>query len=631
MKSENSNKSRLDAVLEAVDAAIVTIDQNGIIVDFNDATSRLFGYSRNEMLDSNVKMLMPEPYQREHDDYLKNHLSTGVNRIIGSGRKVSGKHKSGDVFPVHLSVAKYDDDGLTFFTGILHDLTELDEAHSVSSRLGLIVEESVNEVYTFESESLRFTSANRAAYKNLGYSKRELNKMTPVDIVCDLKADQLQSTLAPLLSGEKERVSLSTKIERSDESIYEAEVTLHLTRAFETPEMVAIVQDVTEKNRLMESMRRNQRMESIGNLTGGIAHDFNNILTVISGNLELLRDEIDQSDSRQLLDDARDSAEMGSRLTKRLLTFASRSPLSPNKINVNILINDLSEMLRRTIGSSISLEHQLADDLWESKVDISELENALVNLAINARDAMPDGGRLLVETQNCELDEQHIPGREVLRGDYVKISVTDTGHGIPDEILEVIFEPFTTTKKGGKGTGLGLSMVYGFVRQSGGSVTVYSEKNLGTTFTLYLPRSSESVVEQHQTKNVRQTAESECKTILVAEDDDKVRRLTLLRLKELGHTVYEAIDGHEALTLFQQKKNIDLVFSDVVMTEGMTGYDLALAVRDIDPEIPVLLTSGYAEDIINSEKLEESGLPLLRKPYHQSELKAELAKLFPPR
>ncbi len=627
MKTVSPNTSRLDAVLEAVDAAIITINQQGIIVDSNDATSRLFGYSRNQLINNNVKMLMPEPYQREHDGYLHNHVSTGVNKIIGAGRKVSGKHQSGSVFPVHLSVAKYTENDSTFYTGILHDLTELDEANTATNRLGLIVEESSNEIYTFDSQSLKFISANRAAYENLGYTEKQLCAMTPVDVVQNITEEQLRVTLAPLISTEKERVSLNAAIARSDGSEYSAEVTLHLTQAFDKPEMVAIVQDVTEKNRMLESIRRTQRMESIGNLTGGIAHDFNNLLTVISGNLELLSDEPIPDESIGLLNEAREAANMGSRLTKRLLTFARRSPLSPNKININSLITDLSEMISRTIGSTILLQNYLADDLWDCNIDISEFENALINLAINARDAMPKGGKLAIETQNSRIDEDSVLGLELTTGDYIKISIADNGHGIPKEISDSLFEPFSTTKKGGKGSGLGLSMVYGFVKQSGGAVTVYSEQELGTTFTLYLPRSA-SDAQNVSTGKSQPFKGMNSKTILVAEDEDNVRRLTVLRLKKLGHKVFEATDGHAALALFEQMEGIDLVFTDVVMTEGMTGYDLAMAVKKVSPETPVLLTSGYADDIINPEKLAESGLSLLRKPYDQAELAHMLSKAF---
>jgi len=626
--SQTPNQSRLEAILEAVDAAIITINSGGIIVDCNSATSRMFGYPANELMGSNVKILMPEPYKAEHDGYIKSHIDTGVKRIIGSGRKVSGRHRNGRVFPVHLSVAKYSQDDQTYFAGILHDLTELDEAYSVGNRLATIVEESVSEIYTFNPDNLEFTSANRAATQNLGYTEAEIAEMTPVSIVKDLTDTALLNTLSTLKSGESERVALSTKIVRKDGTEYDAEVSLHLTQAADPPEVAVILQDVTEKNKLMNIMHRNQKMDSIGNLTGGIAHDFNNILTVMMGNLELLEDELTDENSISLLKDATESGEMGARLTQRLLAFARRSPLSPNTINVNSLISDLSEMLRRTIGTSITLEEKLSPELWECNIDISSLENALVNLAINARDAMPDGGRLLIETDNCELDEVSVPGKELEPGYYVRISVTDTGKGVPIDIRENIFEPFITSKKGGKGSGLGLSMVYGFVKQSGGSVTLYSELDKGTTFTLYLPSSEQSVRKERSQpeKNSKPTIAG--KVILIAEDDDKVRALTVTRLTKLGHQVIEAEDGHKALALFKSSKGIDLVFTDVVMTEGMTGYDLAMAIRKIDSDMPVLLTSGYAEDVINAEKLAATGLSLLRKPFKLADLDDALNKLL---
>lgn len=616
--------------MEAVDAAIITIDTQGCVIECNDATCRLFGHERIELIGNNIKMLMPEPYRAEHDQYIHNHQTTGINRIIGSGRKVSGLHRSGKIVPLHLSVAKFTDENTTCFTGILHDLSELDAAQSASQRLGQIVEESVNEVYTFDAKTLKFTSANRAALDNLRYTIEELKQLTPINVLSNLKASELQETLKPLLENTRKRVSLNTRLQRKDETLYDAEVTLHFSTAINPPELVAIAEDVTEKNRLFNSLRRNQRMESIGNLTGGIAHDFNNILTVIMGNLDLLRDEISEPSNVELLDDAREASEMGARLTKRLLTFARRSPLTPNRTNINRLISDLTEMLTRTLGSSVNLENALGDDLWDTNIDVSELENALVNLAINARDAMPNGGQLLIETANTRLDDLNILGNDVEAGDYVKISVTDTGTGIPDDIRESIFEPFVTSKKGGKGSGLGLSMVYGFVSQSGGCISVYSEVGQGTMFSLYLPRSTTSaesdavVLPDEAQQLVAQ------KVILVAEDDDRVRNLTIKRIKRLGHRVIEASDGYKALDLYKENPHVDLVFSDVIMTEGLTGYDLAVAIRAINPDTPILLTSGYAEDIINAEKLEASGLTLLRKPYHQSELEETLNRIFAP-
>ena len=287
-------------------------------------------------------------------------------------------------------------------------------------------------------------------------------------------------------------------------------------------------------------------------------------------------------------------------------------------------------MLKRTLGSNIQLESILNDELWDAIIDVSELENALVNLAINARDAMPEGGRLIIETANTSLDDENILGRDLEPGDYVRISVTDTGTGIPDDIKDSIFEPFVTSKKGGKGSGLGLSMVYGFVTQSGGCISVYSEVGQGTVFSLYLPRSQTAAADEEIALLADEPQATAQKTILVAEDDDRVRSLTVKRLTKLGHNVLEAANGYLALDLYRENPDVDLVFSDVVMTHGMTGYDLAVAIREINENTPILLTSGYAEDIVNVEKLEAAGLSLLRKPYHQSELEETLNQIFTP-
>ncbi|OED39981.1 hypothetical protein AB833_13090 [Chromatiales bacterium (ex Bugula neritina AB1)] len=623
-----SSENRLNSILEAVDAAILTIDTSGIIVECNHATSRMFGYEKQFIVGKNVKILMPDPDRKQHDSYIRNHLSTGRNKIIGVGRRVSGLHKTGRLFPVHLSVARCIEKEKIYFTGILHDLTELDLAQSISNRLGQIIEESANEVYTFDASTLLFTSANRSALENLGYSHEEIQRCSPLDIFTGLSEAALNSMVQQLVSGKKRRISLQTQFKRRDNSLYDVQAALHHSRAFDPPELAVIVQDTTEKNRLFESLHQNQRFESIGNLTGGIAHDFNNILTVVMGNLELLSSEVRNPDNLELLEEAREAAEMGARLTRRLLAFACRSPLSPHTINVNRLIIDLSDFLTRTLGSDIKLKNNLSDSLWDTDVDVSELENALVNLVINARDAMPRGGRLLIETSNYTHDSRYVPAIELEPGDYIRISVEDTGTGIPDDIIGSIFEPFVTSKKGGKGSGLGLSMVYGFVRQSGGCVSVCSELGSGTTFSVYLPRTSQAVNVDDTSADNSPASASGKKVILVVEDDDRVRKLTLKRIRGLGHTVIEANDGFAALEVFKRNSRIDLIFTDVVMTEGMTGYDLAVAVRALNPDIPVVLTSGYAEDIIDADKLLESGLQILRKPYHLRELKEILLDNF---
>jgi len=622
------DNQRLSSLLEAVDAAVITINDQGKMLEFNSATSKLFGYSAENLLNQNVKKLMPSPYHQEHDGYLENYKKTGVNHIIGIGRRVEGRHASGKVFPIHLSVASFKESGNTYYTGIIHDLTELALAEAASLKLERIIDECINEVFTFHRNSMRLTGANQAACRNLGYSLDELKNLTPQDIVFSLSTDALRKSMDRLRNGDEHFLAYNETFKRKDGSAYEAEVQLYYLDELNPPEFATIAMDVTSKNRMMESLRQSQKMESIGNLTGGIAHDFNNILTVVLGNAELLQLQTRNKSDNDLLKEISEAAKMGSRLTSRLLAFARRKSLSPEIVNLNELITDLYEMLTRMLDNPIDLILSLSKELAFVSVDVSEIENALVNLVVNAKDAMPDGGKVAIETTLVDVEHDTFDPLNLKAGRYVRLSVSDTGHGVDALIKDTIFEPFVSTKSDSKGTGLGLSMVYGFVKQSGGHINCYSEHGLGTTFNIYLPRAEKQAVSADLMDEPLPVMSDKCHNILIAEDDDHVRRLSTKRLEMLGHTVIAASNGFDALKLFRENPSIELVFSDVVMTQGMTGYDLALEIRKIRPETPILLTSGYAENILNPEKLAAAGLTLLRKPYEQNELIAALEKLY---
>lgn len=620
----------LETIFDSVGVVIITIDERGIITSANNASTRLFGHSQKDMLGSNVSILMPEPYQSEHDNYINNYQHTGVKKIIDKGRKVVGLRKDGTTFPMHLSVAKHRYQGQSGFTGIVQDLTLLDEAQTATARLGRILDESVNEIYVFDASTLKFSMVNRGAVTNLGYAIEELLEMSPYDIK-PYSESEFRDVIKPLLAGDTDRLHFHTVHSRKDGTQYDAEILLQLSDAVEPPEFVAIVQDVTDKNRILDSLHRSQKMESVGNLTGGIAHDFNNLLTVISGNIELLEISIENPGELELLAEAKEAAAMGARLTNRLLSFARRVKLTPTRVDVNSLVLGLTDMLRRSLGEPISLETILSPGLWETTVDISLLENAIVNLALNGRDAMDEGGKLLIETSNFVVDEEQEKVVGLREGNYIKIDVTDNGTGITPDMHQKIFEPFVSTKAEAHGTGLGLSMVYGFTRQSGGDVKLSSEVGVGTTFSVYLPRCQESDirVEMPDERAERVAdADSAARTILVVEDEERVRRLTARRLKKLGYAILEAPDGYAGYEMFQSNPAIDLVFTDIVMTKGMSGYDLAKKIKDINPNVKLLLTSGYAEDLVNAEKLAETGLRLLRKPYTQTELAEALFTEF---
>jgi CheY-like chemotaxis protein len=366
-------------------------------------------------------------------------------------------------------------------------------------------------------------------------------------------------------------------------------------------------------------------MEAVGQLTGGVAHDFNNLLTVILGNLELLEPKLADELSRSLAGEAREAAEMGARLTDRLLTFARRQRLETQSINLNEFVLGLAELLRRTIGTPIDLSTALATDLWPTVADPGQVESAVVNLVINARDAMPDGGRLVIETFNATLDAgdvADVPGMGA--GDYVVLSVADTGHGMAPEVRARAFEPFFTTKPAGKGSGLGLATIYGFAHQSGGNVTIYSEPGKGTTVNLYLPRSGRGAAEDMASPGASGMHAGGGETVLIVEDDDRVRRLTARRLQDLGYRVLEAGHGAEALAVLAATPDVELVFTDLVMPGGMSGFDLARQVRERFPRARIILTSGYSAELMNQADIAQLDLQVLRKPYRQ----AELARVF---
>jgi len=365
-------------------------------------------------------------------------------------------------------------------------------------------------------------------------------------------------------------------------------------------------------------------MEAIGQLTGGIAHDFNNLLTVIMGGLDQIERSLADLPNVKLaqrLSRSRDMAMQASQraatLTARLLAFARRQPLDPKPVDGNRMIVGLADMLTRTLGELVRLEVVTAPGLWLAQADVGELENALLNLAVNARDAMPEGGRLTIETANAYLDEEYVASiaEPVAPGQYVVIAVTDTGHGMDAATLEKVFEPFFTTKAVGQGTGLGLSQVYGFIRQSNGHVRIYSEVGHGTTIKLYLPRVTKALVDAGLEEAKATSALGGDETILVVEDHDDLRAYSTGVLRELGYTVLEAPHGPAALAILAKAGHVDLLFTDVVLPEGMDGRQLATAARSLQPDLRILFTTGYSRNAIVHNGRLDAGVQLVSKPF----------------
>lgn len=389
-----------------------------------------------------------------------------------------------------------------------------------------------------------------------------------------------------------------------------------------------VAERTAELLKAQDELRQSQKMEALGNLTGGVAHDFNNLLQIISGNLQLLaRDVAGNEKAERRVQNAMAGVSRGAKLTSQLLSFGRRQPLAPKVVNVGNLIRNFDTLIRRALGEEIELETIVAGGLWNTLIDPGNVENAILNLAINARDAMQGKGRLTIEANNASLDDRYVKAnRDAVPGQYVLLAVTDTGCGIPPELIDKVFEPFFSTKPEGKGSGLGLSMVYGFVKQSNGHIKIYSELGHGTTIKLYLPRSTQAEDRIIEVENEKFEGGSE--TILVVEDDEDVRDMAAETLTDLGYRVLKARDAQSALHIIESGISIDLVFTDVVMPGPLRSPELARMARARIPGIAVLFTSGYTENAIVHGGRLDPGVELLAKPYAREALATKIRSLL---
>jgi PAS domain S-box-containing protein len=464
---------------------------------------------------------------------------------------------------------------------------------------------------------------SKAAEKMTGYLAAEVTgRNMRVLLPANLRQEHDRHTARYLWTVRELEVS------RKDGTLFPAHLSIAEWWAGGHRHFTGILRDLTvqrreqlERTKLEAQLHQAQKMEAIGNLTGGMAHDFNNMLGVIIGNIDLLRDlKKGDADIDELTREALDAAFRGADLTRRLLAFARRQPLRPQRVDVNELVSGITRLLSRMLGEDIEISLDLSAELWPIVVDPAQLEASLTNLATNARDAMPRGGRLMVVTSNRYLDADYAAqNSEVAPGAYVVIEVSDTGSGMTQEVINRIFEPFFSTKDRDKGTGLGLSMVFGFIKQSGGHISVYSEPGIGTTFRLFLPRMTEDVSAVEES-SVVPLVHGRGETVLVVEDNAALRRVVMRQLGELGYRVLDAENAAEGLQLME-KESIDLLLTDIVMPGGTDGRELARRARQRWPSLKVVFTSGFSETRLNGNTSPMfSCSPFLNKPYRKEEL-----------
>ncbi len=612
--------------------ALLLLDPDGSILSWNRGAELIKGYAADEIVGRHVSCFYPPEDVAAGIPARELEIAATNGRFETAGERV---RKDGSRFlaNVVITAIRGPDGALRGFGNITSDITARAAAEALvkasearlRSLIATMLDTVVDGLITIDRAGV-IQSFNKACVNLFGYAPDEVvGQNVRILMPEPYHSEHDRYISAYLRTGVAGIIGIGREVmgRRKDGSIFPMELAVGESPQAGNHAFVGIVRNVTERREAetqREQLRQSQKMEAVGQLTGGLAHDFNNLLAIIIGNLDMLR-EIRAGDpvTDELVRDALESALRGADLTRRLLAFARRQPLQPERADINEVIGAIVRLLARTLGENITIEMSLSSNVWPVQIDRAQFEAVIANLATNARDAMPRGGALLIDTRNGELDETYAANHpDVTPGDYVVVEVSDSGTGMQPEILLRIFEPFFTTKEQGKGTGLGLSMVFGFMKQSGGHITVYSEAGKGTTFRLYLPRLLESfAVPEERPEQPASLGGSE--TILVAEDNAALRRIVMRQLSEAGYRVLEAADAEAAMAIIDSSEPIHLLLTDVVMPGAMDGRDLARVAVSLRPSLRTLLTSGFPDARWNVSG-SHSGR-LLNKPYRKEELR----------
>ena len=630
------SEERFRSLAQTASDVILTMNSDGNIVFWNEGAENIYGYSLDEILGKSYLTLVPERLRNVQQGRTEKAVSNGELHMSDKAVEGIGLRKDGTEFPVELAVSMLQTKEGMFFTAIIRDITERKRAEEAlresEERVRSIVENANDAIYFVDSRgTIRFF--NRKAVEIYGYTVEEvLGK--PYSVLVPKRLQEIHGKwMDKFLSLDESAISgkiVEGTGERKDGSEFYAETSTALLKQRGETYLVAIIRDITERKKAEEEraklelqLRQSQKMEAVGHLTGGIAHDFNNILTAIIGYASLLQmkmkeDEPLRSNVEQILG----AAARAAALTQSLLAFSRRQIINPKPVNMNEIVNRAEKLLVRIIGEDIELETILAAEDPIIIADDGQIEQVLMNLATNARDAMPDGGLLSIKTELTEIDEQYIKTHSFGKvGDYVLLSVSDTGVGIDEKIRDQIFDPFFTTKEVGKGTGLGLSMAYGIVKQHDGYINWHSEPGKGTTFKIYFPLSrTVPSVDFRETREAVPDVIGGTETILIAEDDAAVRKLTKDILEQSGYTVIEAIDGDDTIKVFMEnEEKIRFLILDVIMPKknGREAYE---EIKRINPDMKALFISGYTANVIHKKGILDKSFNFILKPVSPTEL-----------
>ena len=628
----------LEAAVEQISDIVIITDATkfdaSTIVYVNDAFTRITGFTRDESIGHSPRILQGPKTQRSELDRIRQ----AVEAKSPVFAELINYTKSGREYWLELDVVPLTNNmgSVTHFVSVqrnINDRRSAEEALRISEmRFRLIAEVAGNAAWDWDIAESRLWWSDGMERQFGHYTDYEctLPKFWRDNVHPDDEKRVVETT-DKLLTGDIDAVHDHFRFRRADGSWADVESHAFAIRDDEgrAVRVLGSMSDISQRLEMEERLHQSQKLGAIGQLTGGVAHDFNNLLTIIIGNTELLQDNLDEGSSlRRFADISAAAADRAAELTHRLLAFSRNQMLQPRVIDVNAVVGGIEDMLRRTLREDIDFKIVLADSLWPTEIDLAQVEAALLNLAINSRDAMPDGGSLTIETANTSLDDADVSSEpDLTAGQYVVIAVSDTGHGIPEDEIAKVFEPFFTTKEVGQGTGLGLSMVYGFVKQTGGLVRIYSELNEGTTVKLYFPRYTGDQV-AHSIDAVDKPLQRGQETILVVEDDTLILQQLLAQLTDLGYNVVTASAGSSALDIMRDRPDVDLLLTDVVLPGGMNGRQIAEAAQVICPGLKILYTSGYSRSAIVNHGRLDPDINFLAKPYRQSELAEAVRKVL---
>lgn len=622
--------NRFELLVQSVtDYAIFMLDTQGYVTSWNAGARRFKGYEADEIIGEHFSRFYTQEEREREIPRIALETAEREGRFETEGWRV---RKDGSRFWANVVIDPIrDSDGaLIGFAKVTRDLTERkaaeEELRRSEERFRLLVQGVTDYAIYMLDPNGRVSSWNAGAERFKGYSADEIMG----EHFSRFYSAEDREAGVPYRALETARSEGRFEAEgwrlRKDRTRFWASVIIDAIRG-DDGDLIGfakITRDLTEKRAVEDQLRQSQKMEAVGQLTGGLAHDFNNLLTGISGSLELMQARIAQGRTGEIdryVLAAQGAVKRAAALTHRLLAFSRRQTLDPKPTNVNRLLADLEDLIRRTVGPAVKVEVVGSSSLWPTLVDPNQLENAVLNLCINARDAMPDGGRLTIETANKWLDERAARQQDLPVGQYVSVCVSDTGTGIPAEIVAKIFDPFFTTKPTGEGTGLGLSMIYGFIRQSGGQVRVYSEVGQGTTMCLYLPRHGDEVVAEEDARAMTPAPPPGAgEVVLVIDDEPTIRMLIAEVLTEGGYAVIEAPDGPAGLRVLESNARIDLLITDVGLPGGMNGRQVADAARVARPDLKVLFITGYAENAAVGSGRLGHGMFVVTKPFQMEVL-----------